>query len=117
MGEAFLCVYAINSRSSFEALCQLREYILRVQGRDDVLMVLVGNKSDLDDSERQVSQQEAAELAAKCGIPFFETSAKLRSKVDDAFFELVREIWKDQERHPRTASRQECRPKPTCLFM
>ena len=54
-------------------------------------MVIVGNKLDLD-AERVVSQQEGKELAASFGCPWMETSAKARIRVEDAFYELVREI-------------------------
>lgn len=54
-------------------------------------MVIVGNKLDLD-SERVVTQQEGKELAASFGCPWMETSAKARIRVEDAFYELVREI-------------------------
>ena len=69
-------------------------------------MVIVGNKLDLD-SERVVSQQEGKELAASFGCPWMETSAKARIRVEDAFYELVREIRKDQASNPaRTAPKK-----------
>merc|ERR1712072_781581 len=61
-GEGFLCVYAITSRSSFEEIDVFREQILRVKDEDDVPMVLVGNKCDLQE-ERQVTSAEGQELA------------------------------------------------------
>lgn len=57
-------------------------------------MVVVGNKSDLE-SERQVSNQEGADLARSFGAPFFETSAKTRVNVEECFYQIVREIRKD----------------------
>jgi len=57
-------------------------------------MVIVGNKLDLD-AERVVSQQEGKELAASFGCPWMEASAKARIRVEEAFFELVREICKE----------------------
>jgi GTPase SAR1 family protein len=41
---------------------------------DNVVKVLVGNKSDIED--RQVSHDEGNNLASSLGINFFETSAK-----------------------------------------
>ena len=54
-------------------------------------MILVGNKSDLED-KRQVSQEEGQELAEKYGLEFYETSAKTGSNVDDVFFKSADEI-------------------------
>jgi GTPase KRas protein len=42
--------------------------------------------------ERQVSKEEGEALAKGFGCPFLETSAKSRRNVDEAFYEVVREI-------------------------
>ncbi len=39
-----------------------------------MIKILVGNKKDV--SSRQVSEEEAKELAANLNIPYFEVSAK-----------------------------------------
>ncbi|KAI8968433.1 ras-like protein 1, partial [Mycotypha africana] len=90
-GEGFILVYSITSRLSFEEVNTFYEQIRRVKDRDAFPMVLVGNKCDLD-RDRQVSQQEGRDLAKSFGCPFFETSAKQRIRVDDCFYEVVREI-------------------------
>jgi GTPase KRas protein len=46
-GQGFLLVYAITSRSSFEEMSPFRNQILRVKDRDEVPMILVGNKCEL----------------------------------------------------------------------
>jgi len=89
----FLCVgvFAITSRSSFEEIDVFREQILRVKDEDDVPMVLVGNKCDLQE-ERQVTSAEGQEKAKTFNCPFFESSAKTRVNVEESFYQLVREI-------------------------
>lgn len=96
-GEGFLCVYAITSRSSFDEISAFREQILRVKDEDHVPMVLVGNKCDLEE-ERQVPMGEGQDLAKSFNCPFIESSAKQRINVEEAFFELVREIRKDRQK-------------------
>lgn len=93
-GQGFLCVYAVTSRSSFDEITAFREQILRVKDQDKVPMVLAGNKCDLAD-ERQVTNAEGQDLAKSFACPFFETSAKARINVEEAFYDLVREIRKD----------------------
>lgn len=53
-GEGFLMVYSITSRESFDELASFRDHILRVKDTDKVPMVVVGNKSDVAEKERQV---------------------------------------------------------------
>lgn len=91
MGEAFLCVYSITSRISFDEILSYREQILRVKDIDKFPMVIVGNKCDLE-SERQISKDEGLKLANNFDCPFFETSAKNKINVEECFFQLVREI-------------------------
>ncbi|KAJ3449582.1 ras-like protein rasd [Anaeramoeba flamelloides] len=92
-GEGFLLVYAINSLSSFKEIQSFRNHILRVKDADNVPMVLVGNKIDLE-SDRKVSTEEGKELAERFGCLLVESSAKTRVGVEDAFYGLVREIRK-----------------------
>lgn len=90
-GQGFLMVYAINSKTSFEEVSSFREQILRVKDDERTPVVLCGNKSDLE-AERQVPMSVGAELAKSFGCPFVETSAKARTNVEQAFFQLVRQI-------------------------
>ncbi|KAF7732098.1 Ras GTPase [Apophysomyces ossiformis] len=90
-GEGFLLVYSITSRMSFEEITTFYEQICRVKDRDYFPMVLVANKSDLV-ADRQVATQEGIDLAKQFGCKFIETSAKARVNVDNAFFEVVRDI-------------------------
>ncbi|KAG2189686.1 hypothetical protein INT46_009039 [Mucor plumbeus] len=90
-GEGFLLVYSITSRMSFEEITTFYQQICRVKDRDYFPMVLVGNKCDLE-GDRQVSSQEGRDLAKNFGCQFIETSAKQRINVDEAFFEVVRDI-------------------------
>ncbi|KAL9612316.1 MAG: hypothetical protein Q9167_003095 [Letrouitia subvulpina] len=90
-GEGFLLVYSITSRQSFEEILTFQQQILRVKDKDYFPIIIVGNKCDLD-TERQVSKQEGQDLARQFGCAFIETSAKSRINVDNAFYDIVREI-------------------------
>ena len=65
-----------------------------------ILILIPGNKSDLAESERVVTIEEGKLLARRYGAAFFETSAKCRFNVEDAFFELVRYFY--QKKHLKT---------------
>jgi GTPase KRas len=96
-GQGFLCVFAVTSRSSFDEISSFREQILRVKDEDQVPIVLIGNKCDLN-NDRQVTTTEGQDLAKAFGCPFFETSAKARINVEESFYQLVREVRKDNQR-------------------
>jgi GTPase KRas len=103
-GQGFLLVYSITEKKSFEEIQTFRDQILRVKDEESVPIVLVGNKSDLE-SDRQVPLISGKNVARSFGSPFFEASAKKRVNVEEAFFQLVREI-RDERR------RKEGEPKP-----
>jgi len=90
-GEGFLLVYSITSRQSFEEILTFQQQILRVKDKDYFPMIVVGNKCDLE-GERQVPTEEGKALARQFGCKFIETSAKSRQNVDQAFYDIVREI-------------------------
>lgn len=90
-GEGFLLVYSITSRQSFEEIQTFEQQILRVKDKDYFPIILVGNKCDLE-GERQVTREEGQALARQFNCKFIETSAKSRLNVDNAFYDLVREI-------------------------
>jgi GTPase KRas len=90
-GEGFLLVYSITSRQSFEEIQTFEQQILRVKDKDYFPIILVGNKCDLE-GERAVSKEEGQALAQQFNCKFIETSAKSRVNVDNAFYDLVREI-------------------------
>ncbi|KGU29071.1 Ras-like protein 1 [Candida albicans P34048] len=90
-GEGFLLVYSINSLNSFQELNSFYDQILRVKDSDNVPVLVVGNKCDLE-MERQVSYEDGLALANSFNCPFLETSAKQRINVEEAFYGLVRNI-------------------------
>lgn len=93
-GRAFLLVYSVASRQTFEEIPQFRDRILLVNEDEVVPMVLVGNKCDLDE-DRQISTEEGATLAQDYGgIPFIECSALKSLNCEEVFYDAVREIRK-----------------------
>jgi GTPase KRas protein len=110
-GEGFILVYSITNRASFEEMMTFYQQILRVKDQDHFPIVLVGNKSDLE-QERVVSFQEGTELARKCQCKFIETSARYKVNIDEAFYTLVRAIRAEGKKDPK--KKEKSRKKFKC---
>jgi len=89
--EGYVLVYSITSRSSLEQVHAFRQQIVRVQDNDDMPIIVVGNKCDLNEL-REVSTEEGKELARCLGADFIEASAKTRINVEQIFINLVRKM-------------------------
>lgn len=107
-GQGFVLVYSITAQSTFNDLQDLREQILRVKDTDDVPMVLVGNKCDLEE-ERVVGKDQGLNLASQFNnCSFMETSAKAKIGVNDIFFDLVRQINRRTPDNPQKKKKKRC---------
>jgi len=111
-GQGFVLVYSITAQSTFNDLQDLREQILRVKDTDNVPMVLVGNKCDLED-ERVVGKDQGSNLAHSFGCTFLETSAKAKINVNDIFYDLVQQINKVSP----VGKQGNKRPKKPCTLL
>ena len=90
-GHGFLLVFSITNMNSLHELFELREEIIRIKDDESIPIVLVGNKSDLED-DRAVSRARAFQIAQQWGnIPYFEASARHRANVDESFLALTRQ--------------------------
>ena len=91
-GQGFLLVFSITSLSSLTELHELRDQIVRIKDDERVPLVIVGNKSDLEE-DRAVSRARAFGVSQSWGgAPYYETSARRRANVDEAFVDLCRQI-------------------------
>ncbi|KAM7375099.1 hypothetical protein PAMA_014268 [Pampus argenteus] len=90
-GQGFILVYSLVNQQSFQDIKPMRDQIIRVKRYQQVPVVLVGNKVDLEE-EREVSPSEGQALAEDWGCPFMETSAKSKTMVDELFAEIVRQM-------------------------
>ena len=76
-------IYDLNHHESFEAINNWLGFVNQYTNKEQVKLVLVGNKKDL---ERKVTFEEGEKLAKKEGMLFYEASAKTGEGVIDMFF-------------------------------
>ena len=84
-------VYDITNETSFENVDKWYQQAQK-EASKDVTIILVGNKCDLEE-QRKVSKEKGEEKAKQFNIPFFETSALSKIKIDDIFNEMVNNIF------------------------
>ena len=87
--DGVILMYDLTQRNTFEGISIWMDNIKKHKG-EDFPIVLVGNKSDME--EREVTKEEGEELAKKFNISFFETSNKTAQNVEESSMELINKI-------------------------
>uniref|UniRef100_A0A1B0B9M6 Ras-related protein Rab-25 n=1 Tax=Glossina palpalis gambiensis TaxID=67801 RepID=A0A1B0B9M6_9MUSC len=87
-----LLVYDIAKRMTYENIDRWLQ-ALRYHVDRDIVIMMVGNKSDLTDL-RSVTTNEAKQFAELKGLSFIETSALDSTNVDAAFQNVLAEIYR-----------------------
>ena len=92
-GSGFLLVYSIDDIESFNEVKKKYDKLVQIKGKELFSCILVGNKCDLGDDVRKVSQKEAEEFANSKEIPFLEASALNKINVKEAFVRVVHDLF------------------------
>nr|BAJ21318.1 Rab-family small GTPase RabX1E [Tetrahymena thermophila] len=77
--------YDVTNRQSFQKAYNWYLDFKNSSNNKYVVLSLIGNKCDLQEEHRQVSYQEAQQLAQSLGMVFFEISAKTGYHVNELF--------------------------------
>ncbi|CAL8344544.1 unnamed protein product [Lota lota] len=99
----FLLMFDLNNQQSF---LNVRNWMSQLQANaycDNPDIILVGTKADLKDT-RDVQVRQARDLAARYGIPYFETSAATGVEVDEAVSALLDLVMKRMEQSAEPSS-------------
>ena len=88
--HGILLIYDVTDKDSFK---NLNNWLIEIEknASKNVLKVLIGNKSDLED-KRVITYNQGKEFADNFGLKFIETSAKKNLNVNEAFETLGREL-------------------------
>ena len=88
--HGILLIFDVTDKDSFK---NLSNWLIEIEknASKNVLKVLIGNKSDLED-KRVVTYNQGKEFADTYGLKFIETSAKKNLNVTEAFETLGREL-------------------------
>ena len=89
--DGVILIYDIGNLESFEAVENWIKSIREI-GKDNLPIILVGNKCDLPDDKRMISLKEGQDKADEFNIPFYETSCKEGINIKEVFEKLVDDI-------------------------
>ena len=98
-------VYDITRKSTF---VNIDKWIsdLKLNGDQNICIIILGNKSDLDD-KREVSTEDGIKKSEMFKTAFLETSALNGSNIDKAFDELIEQIIKNNKNYFEVNNKKE----------
>jgi len=90
-----IIVYDTTDQSTFN---NIDKWMLEIKEKTskDIKLMIIGNKIDLKD-DREVKNEDALKKAESLGLPLMETSALDATNVKEAFYDLLKEIYKDMK--------------------
>ncbi|MBA0801984.1 hypothetical protein Gohar_012320 [Gossypium harknessii] len=110
-----MLVYDISKRQTFNHIPRwLEELQLRGHADKNIVIILIGNKSDLE-NQRAVSTEDAKEFAQKEGLFFLETSALEATNVEAAFLTVLNEIFNIVNKKNLVAAENQGNDNPATL--
>jgi len=104
-------VFDISRRSTFEHITEHWLEEIKKYTNQDIVILLVGNKSDLRHL-RNVPTQEAQAFAERNGLTYIETSALDRTNVEAAFETIVTKTYEAFTNRPEPSPNPGPQPPP-----
>lgn len=95
--DGALLVYDITDTESFEKVKKWVTELYKIVKRQNISVVIAGNKCDLE-KQRAVDKQQVEEYAKKVGAVHIETSAKQNKGIEECFIDIAQRIIERKER-------------------
>lgn len=86
--DGFIIMYSIDDISTFNCILKYKKLLERIQERDSIPILLVGNKLDKDEM-RQVTVKNAQQFALNIRAGHLETSVTKGTNVELALHEIT----------------------------
>ena len=90
--DGIVLVYDVTDEASYEKIKDWMDQILSNTQQEEIGLVLLGNKCDME--PRNVTEDQGKKMAEELKISYFETSALNGQGIKEAFEQLTRDIMK-----------------------
>ena len=90
--DGIVLVYDVTDEASYEKIRDWMEQILSNTQQEEIGLVLLGNKCDME--PRNVTEEMGKKMAEELKVNYFETSALTGQGIKEAFEQLTRDIMK-----------------------
>ncbi len=95
--DGIVLVFDVTDEASFEKIKDWMDQILSNTNKDEICLVLLGNKCDVETATRSIKPEQGRELANELNINYFETSALSGYNIKEAFETLTIDIMKKKK--------------------
>ena len=95
--DGIVLVFDVTDEASFEKIKDWMDQILSNTNKDEICLVLLGNKCDVEAATRSIKPEQGKELANELNINYFETSALSGYNIKEAFETLTIDIMKKKK--------------------
>ena len=93
LADGFFLVFAVDNKNSFDRITFWMQNIEEKVEINHKVIIIIGNKIDVQGDKRVVSNEEALQFAKKYKLKYLETSAKTGFRVKEAFKTLYQDIY------------------------
>lgn len=84
-----LFVFSYDIKESIGSIKKWLDILKGANNKNTICLALLGNKADLDESEKVVKKEEGEKLAQELNMPFYDVSAKTGQNVQQSFNDLI----------------------------
>ena len=95
--DGIVLVFDVTDEASFEKIKDWMDQILSNTNKDEICLILLGNKCDVEATARSIKPEQGKELANELNINYFETSALSGYNIKEAFETLTIDIMKKKK--------------------
>ena len=104
--NGILVVFDLTKKNSFEELDKWMEIIREVIAENKIEKILVGNKSDLPEEEKEVSNEMATKYADEHNMKYFSVSAKEGINIDILFEQIGNDCIKNLQEQEKEKEKE-----------